>query len=146
MARTFALLDHKCPELEKPLEEKRVSYEWFVCGCSPCERQYQVLEDGKWKDMDKCPFCKTSMTGISLQMTGDLYSSCPKCSSMDTKYIGTEAGDSIYECKKCGNHFFPHILAIQAPLLGPYPPLEGDIIVSKREVECPECGHKFKVE
>ncbi len=64
MSRTFALVDHKCSELEKLLEEKKVSYEWFVCGCSPIERQYQIIEEGEWADIDNCPFCGASMTGI----------------------------------------------------------------------------------
>jgi len=70
MSRTFALIDHKCPPLERMLEEKRVSYEWFVCGCSPLERQYQILEKGEWKNIDKCPFCKAPMTsGLALYST-----------------------------------------------------------------------------
>ena len=45
--------------------------------------------------------------------TGDLYSDCPKCGSVGSKYLGTEAGDPIYECRSCGNRFFPHMMVFQ---------------------------------
>ena len=61
--RSFALLDHKCSELEKLLKEKMVSYKWAVCGCSPWERHYQILEEGKWRNLSHCPFCGDSMIG-----------------------------------------------------------------------------------
>ncbi len=44
-----------------------------------------------------------------MSITGDLYSSCPKCGAMDTEYLGTEAMDPKFKCKKCGNVFFPQI-------------------------------------
>ncbi len=79
MSRTFALLDHKCSELEKLLEEKKVSYEWFVCGCSSIERHYQILEEGEWTDIDKCPFCGVSMTGmVEWAIDPSLYQPKPK--------------------------------------------------------------------
>jgi len=43
------------------------------------------------------------------KIEGDLYSSCPECGAIDTKYLGTEAMDPKYKCKKCGNVFFPHM-------------------------------------
>jgi len=49
------------------------------------------------------------ITGDMPPITGDLYSSCPKCGAMDTEYLGTEAMDPKYKCKKCGNVFFPHM-------------------------------------
>lgn len=66
MGREFALLDHSCSELEKLLEEKRISYEYLVCDCSPLERHYQLLKDGKWKDIEICPFCGKAMTNPHL--------------------------------------------------------------------------------
>jgi len=63
--RTFALRDHKCLGLKKLLKARKVSYEWFVCDCSPCERQYQILEGEEWKDIFDCPFCGAPMTDIT---------------------------------------------------------------------------------
>jgi len=68
--------------------------------------------------------CSGFHTSGPIPWEGDLYSHCPKCGSMDTKHVGS----SIYECK-CGHRFTPTMFTGR-----PLP---------EREVECPECGHKF---
>ena len=72
---------------------------------------------------------------MSNEITGDLYSQCPKCGSMDTKFVGTEAGDPIYECKSCGKRFFPHMKIFELS--------DFSITGYGSLVKCPKCGHEF---
>jgi hypothetical protein len=38
----------------------KVSYEWFVCSCSPIERNYQLqIRDSVYMDIKYCPCCGT---------------------------------------------------------------------------------------
>lgn len=39
-------------------------------------------------------------------ITGDLYSDCPKCGSMNTTHIGTPI-KTPYKCNGCGHEFLP---------------------------------------
>ena len=59
--REYTLADHKCEGLEKLLEQKRISYEWYVCNCSSLERHYQLLVSNKWKPIYCCPCCGESI-------------------------------------------------------------------------------------
>jgi len=47
------------------------------------------------------------------KMTGDLYSACPECGSMDTRFEGTFGPGAKYKCKSCGHEFQPQIFGIK---------------------------------
>ncbi len=84
---------------EFPIEGNKVSLPWNAHIIKIGEQNMVVLVAVEKKEE------KEEVSKIE----GDLYSSCPECGSMDTKYLGTEAMDSKYKCRKCGNVFFPHI-------------------------------------
>ncbi len=46
-----------CEDWKKVCKEGKVSFVWYVCGCSPCERNYKIKENGEWTSVKKCPFC-----------------------------------------------------------------------------------------
>jgi DNA-directed RNA polymerase subunit RPC12/RpoP len=45
---------------------------------------------------------------MSNEITGDLYSHCPECGSMNTTHLGNPS-EAPYKCNKCGNRFLPNI-------------------------------------
>lgn len=36
---------------------EQLQYEWFVCDCSPVERDYFVMSNGKKQSIHCCPKC-----------------------------------------------------------------------------------------
>lgn len=137
MTRVYMLIDHQCVELAKLLDEGKVSYEYFVCGCSPIERHYQILEDGNWKDIDNCPYCNVSMTGIAVH---------------PTTIQGSGMGLSGDEFKQFCS--WPN----KKPWGGFHTNNKGDVVFGdhniseerrqqkqKRSIVCPKCKHEFDV-
>ena len=47
------------------------------------------------------------------KIEGDLYSHCPECGSMDTRFEGTFGPGAKYKCKSCGHEFQPKIFGIK---------------------------------
>ena len=59
-----------CDGWKKLCRDKQISYEYFVCGCSSCERTYQMLmKDGSWENIYNCPFCSVSINKWSWNYT-----------------------------------------------------------------------------
>jgi len=85
MTDIYDLWDHRCPELERLLEEKRVRFQGWACWCSPIERHYQIFENDEWQDIDDCPFCGKSMMGmetfpvVPMGISTWKSATCPKC-------------------------------------------------------------------
>lgn len=50
-----------CEGWRRLVQSDSVSYEWFVCGCSPCERTYQIKIGERWEHIKNCPFCGTQI-------------------------------------------------------------------------------------
>jgi len=158
--RTFELRDHKCPDLEKLLEEKKVSYKWAVCDCSPCERSYQILEEGEWKDIFNCPFCGVPMTELIYtglitpeyvpiasdravvpdlsgvipveSYIGVLMTSTPVFKDVDWSKVSSKTA-MIVSCPKCGSK------SIRLCDIHPIPP------IWRQGYKCNDCNHEFEV-
>ena len=63
MTVIYGLYDHNCLRLADLVFLKEVRMEYFVCGCSSCERHYQILLDSNsdWHDLNYCIYCGVKM-------------------------------------------------------------------------------------
>lgn len=102
MARSRAALNDLCgcTQMRELAEKGDVMYEWAVCGCSPCERNYIIKEGDQWKPLSNCPFCKKPINPLKFQTFMVSKSGLPELAKGYNQFQVT--------CPKCGHEFHTH--------------------------------------
>jgi|WetSurMetagenome_2_1015567.scaffolds.fasta_scaffold1821973_1 hypothetical protein len=54
-----------CKEWDIICKNGKVSYEWFVCNCSPYERHYQLQIGKIYYNIKFCPFCGVAINPLT---------------------------------------------------------------------------------
>ena len=84
---------------EFPIEENTVTLPW---GARIVKTEYHAVTV-------MVPVEKKKETEEASKIEGDLYSACPDCGSMDTRFTGTDDLQARFECNKCGKTFTPEL-------------------------------------